>query len=131
MDIGNIDLKESATVYLKHPGTGDKLLDDNKTPMTVTVYGAHSNEFRRLMLEVKRNHAAKERDEDSFDESYEEAAEFLADLTIDWNIQLDGENPEPKRETVIDLYKTRKWVRQQVEGFLYDQRNFLHEESTS
>lgn len=128
MDLKNLDMRAAAeagaTMTLRHPVTDEDLMDGKGKPVTITVLGSDSREFRRKVDEVNRTRQRK-RGNLSLAESERTAAELLASVTKAWSgIEWDGKVLECTTENAEMLYRERSWVRQQVDEFVAEAGNF-------
>lgn len=128
MDLKSLDMRAAAeagaTMTLRHPVTDEDLADGKGKPVTITVLGTDSREFRRKLDEINRNRQRK-RGNPSLAESERSAAELLAAVTRGWTgVEWDGKVLECTTENAEMLYRERSWVRQQVDEFVADVGNF-------
>lgn len=127
-DIGKV--KETTDVELVHPATGETLLNDDKTPMTITVYGpyssvyktvSHNQQNKRLMKAQrtggKLNLTAEELEASNLD--------LLVKCTEGWNLTLDKAPEEFSQDKARQVYLEHPWVREQVDAVFGDTRAFL------
>lgn len=127
-DIGKV--KETTDVELVHPATGETLLNDDKTPMTITVHGpysstykavSHNQQNKRLMKAQrtggKLNLTAEEIEASSLD--------LLVKCTEGWNLTLDKKPEEFNQDKARQVYIDHPWVREQVDAVFGDTRAFL------
>ena len=127
-DIGKV--KETTDVELLHPATGEVLLNDDGTPMTITVHGpysstykavSHAQQNKRLMKAQrtggKLNLSAEEIEASSLD--------LLVKCTEGWSLTLDKEPEEFSQDKARQVYLDHPWVREQVDAVFGDTRAFL------
>jgi hypothetical protein len=127
-DIGKV--KETTDVELLHPATGEVLLNDDGTPMTITVHGpysstykatSHAQQNKRLMKAQrtggKLNLSAEEIEASSLD--------LLVKCTEGWSLTLDKEPEEFSQDKARQVYLEHPWVREQVDAVFGDTRAFL------
>lgn len=126
--IGSV--KDTTDVEIVHPATGEVLLNDDGTPMTITVYGpysstyksvSHAQQNKRLMKAQrtggKLNLSAEEIEASSLD--------LLVKCTADWNITLDDKPEDFSQDKAREVYKEYPWVRDQIDAVFGDTRAFL------
>ena len=126
--IGSV--KDTTDVEIVHPATGEVLLNDDGTPMTITVYGpysstyksvSHAQQNKRLMKAQrtggKLNLSAEEIEASSLD--------LLVKCTADWNITLDDKPENFSQDKAREVYKEYPWVRDQIDAVFGDTRAFL------
>lgn len=122
--------KETFTVELKHPVTGDVLKDENGNVASITILGKSSKEYRDLntVQNNKRfNQGVKakrvEFDQETIQKDY---AELLAAVTVGAdNLEYGGQ-----KNSDIDFLKlytdpTLVWIKDQVSAELENVANFL------
>jgi len=127
-DIGKV--KETTDVELLHPATGEVLLNDDGTPMTITVHGpysstykavSHAQQNKRLMKAQrtggKLNLSAEEIEASSLD--------LLVKCTESWNLTLDKKPEDFSQDKARQVYLDHPWVREQVDAVFGDTRAFL------
>ena len=112
-----------------------KLLDgepaeaEDGTPVTITVAGSDRDVYHRAarvqrnqILEAKANGV-----EAGDDPVYEAWIDVLVACTLDWKGLADDNGPLPcTPENARRLYDQFPVVREQVDRFILDRRNFLH-----
>lgn len=112
---------DTITVELKHPSTGEPLLNVDDTPMTITVWAAHSKEYKSVIHEAanKRLKKAAKTKNKQVDLTIEEIEQQGLDLAVsvikDWNITYGEDMPKFSRDLASEIYKELFWVREQVD----------------
>jgi len=110
------------------------LLNDDGTPMTITVLGTDSD------VAVKAKHQTSNRRLQSgprakvTSEGLEaDGVNYLSKLTVGWNITLGGEKPAFTREAAAKLYANPRlaFIREQVDAAIADRGNFLKASPTA
>lgn len=133
MDLKTLDLTphadRGATLILRHPVTEEDLTDDKGKPVTITVLGANSREFRQKVDQMNRRHQQRRKNETvTLAEAERRAAELLASITKSWSgVVWEGKALECTEENAEMLYKALSWVRTQVDEFVGDAGNFFKE----
>ena len=129
MDLINLKpTSDTVEVALVHPNTGAALKNDDKTPMTITVYASHSKEHKAVLHEqtnkrLKAMQSGKKQDFTAQD--IEEATlTLLSKVTADWNITYGGEKPKLSVAKAKDIYEEVFWIKDQIEGALADSLDF-------
>jgi len=129
MDLINLKpTSDTVEVALVHPNTGAALKNDDKTPMTITVYASHSKEHKAVLHEqtnkrLKAMQSGKKQDFTAQD--IEEATlTLLSKVTADWNITYGGEKPKLSVSKAKDIYEEVFWIKDQIEGALADSLDF-------
>lgn len=117
--------KEKAELNVKGPQGG-------KTEIKITVAGEDSERyqdaFREMRSETVKKVAAKEGEELSLEEQRKLVANFLADITLDWDgLGYEGEELECTPENCRMIYSEPElsWIRKQVDEFSRNRRNYL------
>ena len=129
MDLMNLKpTSDTVEVTLKHPNTGVVLKNDDKTPMTITVYASHSKEHKAVMHEQtnKRLKAMQGGKKQEFTaQDIEEATlTLLSKITSEWNITYGGENPKLSVAKAKEIYDEVFWIKDQVEEALAESLDF-------
>ena len=129
MDLMNLKpTSETVEVKLVHPNTGDKLKNDDKTDMIITVYASHSKEHRAAVHEQtnKRLKAMQVSKKANFkSEEIEEATlALLSKVTASWDITYNGEKPKLTVAKARELYTEVFWIKDQIEEALADSLDF-------
>ena len=128
MDLKDISPKETAVLDLVHPIDKTPLKKDDGDPMSITLYGAETNAYKKKMHELRRKFLLSK--DATFEDGEEFALEMLVAVTANWDIQLDGKNPKCVEKAIRDLYTAQPWIRDQVDVFVHDRANFLSVAST-
>ena len=115
MDLINLKpTSDTVEVALVHPNTGAALKNDDKTPMTITVYASHSKEHKAVLHEqtnkrLKAMQSGKKQDFTAQD--IEEATlTLLSKITADWNITYGGEKPKFSVKKAKEVYSRFLWL---------------------
>ena len=129
MDLMNLKpTSDTVEVTLKHPNTGTTHKNDDKTPMTITVYASHSKEHKAVMHEQtnKRLKAMQGGKKQEFTaQDIEEATlTLLSKITSEWNITYGGENPKLSVAKAKEIYDEVFWIKDQVEEALAESLDF-------
>lgn len=126
-----MDLKPTSNtveVTLKHPNTGKTLKNDDKSPMTITLYASHSKEYKSVMHDQtnKRLKAMqKGKSQDITAQDMEEATlSMLSLITYSWDITYNKEKPKLSTDKAKQLYEEVFWIKDQIEEALADSLDF-------
>ena len=126
-----MDLKPTSNtveVTLKHPNTGKTLKNDDKSPMTITLYASHSKEYKSVMHEQTNKRLKdmqKGKIQDITAQDMEEATlNTLSRITYSWDITHDKEKPELSSDKAKQLYEEVFWIKDQIEEALADSLDF-------
>lgn len=114
-----------ATMTVRHPVTGDDLNGADDKPMTLTVLGADSGEFKRAVSDSAK--ARKPGKVATIADAERATVDMLTRITtgMSGNWTWDGKAFPFSKENVKRLYTERPWLRQQVDEFIADRANFL------
>lgn len=130
MDLSQINLEESAEkgafLHLEHPVTGEKLYteDEAKKPIGFDVVGTDSSRYRRKISDLANRKMGKRQKQTTLEKAEQEGAELLAACILKChNVTLNGEPVKP--DGVENLLLSQRWVREQVDEFVGDRRNFF------
>ena len=118
-DLMNFKPKTDTTeVILKHPTTGEAILKDDGTEMSITVYGSHTRQYKDAIhsqSDARMERAAKEKNGNLKLKS-KDIETFSIDLAVavtkSWDIVLGGKTP-PLKEAK-NIYMDFPWIRAQV-----------------
>jgi len=129
MDLMNLKpTSDTVEVKLVHPNTGDVLKNDDKTPMTITVYASHSKEHKAAMHEQTNKRLKAMQGNKKIDFKSEEIEEatltLLSKVTADWNVTYGGEKPKLTVTKAKELYGEVFWIKDQIEEALADSLDF-------
>jgi hypothetical protein len=129
MDLSNfIPTSDTAVFELRHPITGEVLVKDDETQMTVTVFLPHSKEYKATVHEQNNKRIARaQKGKTAYtSEDLEEATlELLVKTTKDWNIQLNGESVPFSVAKAREVYDKLPWVKAQILQQQDDLVNFM------
>lgn len=127
MDLSNLDVvslaEKGVTVELKHPATGETLVNDKDEPMAIVVAGSDSKVFKaEIRARVKQNMLKKSKKDDvDLEEMEKRGAELLAKCTLSWSgIQEDGKALPFSVAAAQSLYLKYPWVKEQVDAACSD-----------
>lgn len=129
---------EGVFMHLRHPDTGDLLLDNDGEAIGITLTGMDGDIFREAMLKQRREWLKKSKSSrlSPADADFEvETVETLARCTLGWSgIGLGSEQSlEFTFENVLRVYSDPdvRWLREQVDLFIADRANFLQASATT
>ena len=88
-------------------------------------------EVARMYLKHPTTGKVLQNDDVDFDAEKMSAIEVLSRCTKDWNITLNGKQPEVSYKEAKKLYSDFHWVRHQVDTFIHTRANFLADSSTN
>jgi len=127
-DIGKV--KETTDVELMHPATGETLLNDDGTPMTITVHGPYSSTYKSVSHNQQNKRLMKaQRTGGKLNLTAEEleasSLELLVKCTEGWALTLDKKPEDFSQDKARQIYMEHPWVREQVDAVFGDTRAFL------
>jgi hypothetical protein len=123
-------IKETTEVELLHPATGEVLLNDDGSPMTITVHGPYSSTYKAInhaqqnkrLMKAQRTGGKMNLTAEEIESS---ALDLLVKCTEAWNLTLDTEPEEFSQDKARQVYLDHPWVREQVDAVFGDTRAFL------
>ena len=134
MDFSTLETKESARMIIKHPETGEPIVDEkNGASPWIELFSQGSKAHRKAMYLLKRRILASMKDgnevlddEGMFERSESAEMDLLVDVTSAWEgIMLDGKELKCTPENARMFYGRFPFVRDQVEAFIVDSENFM------
>lgn len=131
--IDTLALSETTDLLLKHPVTGEVLGEDEGKPVTFTLYGSASKQYRKA-VDVMMKAADKRGNKKATPaEKRQESIEFLVSLTVKAdNIEYNGA-PLDNPTALADFYGDDKfnWVREQINEAIGSVEGFLQSEQAN
>ncbi len=132
MDLTELSAEaEIGAVLELNTKTGEPATQKDGSPVTITLLGTDSKKWRkaedavgdrRLKAASPRHGAAAK----SMEEQRNDVAFLLASVTVSWSgLQNDGTDLECNLENAKKLYLAHPFIREQVDSFLAERRNFL------
>lgn len=134
MDLSKLDTTAAAETGAKlevaHPATGARLLQDDNTPVTVTLAGQDSDRFKKADRKISNRRLATSASGQRLKLTAEgidsDSLERLVACTISWSgIGWGGGEKECTPENAREAYTKLPWLREQAEAFIGDRANFL------
>lgn len=131
-EVGTV--RDTTEITLYNPKTRATLYNADGSPMTVTVYGPYSEEYRKVQHDLSNRRLKRAQRGGSgmtitAEEASEAAEELLARIVAGWNLTVDTK-PEPfTAESVRAVFKEFPWVKEQVDAVLGDTSDFLEPSS--
>jgi len=129
MDLNTLFAAGTAVIELKHPLTGETLFDESEPakPMTLTVMGKHTDEYKVMEREIGFNAMKRTKnlkvEKMSFDEflaatkkNDEETLKLLAGTITACNIFMDGKVLKHSHKNMLNLLSDERcsWVKDQL-----------------
>jgi hypothetical protein len=130
MDLKDLTPKSDVVVVeLKHPVTQEPLLNEDDSPMTVSLYAPHTKEYKTVLWAVtdeRLKAAAKTGKIEVKAEDLEvQSIESLAKTTKEWSITFDSEKPTLSYDKAKQIYTEVFWIKDQLEAALSSYLDFL------
>lgn len=124
MAIEKIAFDDTADMVVIHPVTGDELQQEDGSPMTITLYGAQSKQFRQAKNAAVNASMSKRGKAATAEQSERNAMQLLADCTAAFN-GLDLGDGVLSVDDAADIYMDNPWLKDQVDEFIASNVNFL------
>jgi len=134
MDLASLEpISDGAVIPLRHPVTDLPLTTDKGEPITVTVVGMDSDQFKaRQRVIINRRIKAGKKATATAEGIEEEALDALAScVTALSNIVLDGKPVDHSTANVKLLFSRLPWLKEQVDEAVADRANFLKASATN
>lgn len=126
------DLKptlDTITVELKHPITGEDLIKDDGTVMSIEVFAPYAKDYKKVFHEQANKRLKERSKKGKVDFTYEEiedgSLDLLARTTASWNLQLGGTNLPFSVAKAKEIYDEYFWIKEQVMEAQSDLENFM------
>lgn len=117
------NVSDSADIEIQHPVTGEAL------GVTITVLSPDSDEYRRTSLQLQNDNirfVRKNRGKTTAERLQQEAMDVLVAATIGWKgLQENGQDLPFTKENVRRVYAEFPFIKEQVDEFTADRRNFI------
>lgn len=128
MNLQSLALEPTYTFPLKHPVEGTELYDGDK-PVTITVYGRASKQYRNYVTAMQNRELQRKRRKDNTkaEDLREEAVKLLVAVTKSMEgVEIDSKVYKTP-EDFYELYSNEafSWIKDQVDEALGDDANFL------
>lgn len=112
------DHEEGSEVCINGP-------DGNKTDLYINVMGCDSHAYRKKEREVRAKVIRSLRDDSDMGE-FDEDLEMMTHVTIGWRGLKDGGVDVPfSKDAAKKLYVNAPYIRQQVNEFVVNRKNFI------
>lgn len=118
-------MEDSAELTIVHPKTGENM------NMVITLASPDSEKYRKLSMAMRNKnlqYATKNRGMASAERLDEDALNLLVGATLAWKgVSENGELLECNPQNVRRVYSDFAWIREQVDTFLGDRKNFFND----
>ena len=124
MDLKPLDTKTAAnegrwcTIY--HPITNEPL------DIQIKLAGADSDIYKKAINKQVEKKLKKGTVNRTLEQEEKEEIEILTACTLDWkNVEYEGRALECKPESIKFIYSQFIWLREQVDNFINDRKNYI------
>lgn len=124
MKIEKIAFNDTAEMVVKHPVTNADLIGENDKPMTITVCGSQSRQFRDARNVQIDAGTEKPRAAVNAEHHEQTSIKLIADCTIKFNGLDLGDGPLDAKDAAV-VYAGNPWLYEQVDLFMAGKANFL------
>ena len=129
MDLMDLKPKSDVVeVLILHPKSGEVLLNDDETEMSITIFAQHAKEYRAAIHEQQdRRLKALQKKSNALYGSAElekDAIDLLSKITKEWDITYGGEKPKLTLGKAKEIYTEVFWIRSQIEEALNNSLDF-------
>jgi hypothetical protein len=133
MDLSSFKKKDFTDVELHLPNYVP-IVNDDGTPMTITVSGVYSAKYREALdlqqsARLKRVQASGGKMNMTQEELRTDRISFVVSMVTGWNVTLDGEKPDCTARAVRDVFDRLPFIYEQVDRALEDGQSFLETSS--
>jgi hypothetical protein len=131
LDFSNVSAaaEDGAVLELKDPA-GEPILKDDGSPVTITLAGTESKKWKKARNAVGDRYLKNANPRNSspvrtMDEALSDQAFQLASVTLAWDgVIVDGQELPCTHDNAKKIYLQYDWVREQVDLFVGERRNF-------
>lgn len=114
---------DTAEINIAHPLTGEE------TGMKIRVVSLDSDKYHQISMKLQNEnikYARKNRGKTTAEKLSSDAIELLANVTVGWdNIKINGKDLPFSLENARKLYEDYAFIKEQVDEFIGDRRNFI------
>lgn len=130
MDLKDLTPKsDDIVVNIVHPISKEPLVNDDGSPMTITIYAQHSKEYKKVQRELINKRLKEAQAAGNTDIDYEQieaaALELMAKTTKAWDITFDGKKPKLTEAKARQIYDEVFWIKAQIEEAVADSLDFM------
>lgn len=134
MDLSTLEpTPDSVPVPLRHPTTAERLLSDTGAPITISIVGMDSEQFRaRHRAIINRRLSAGKKAKVTAEEIEAESIDTIAACITGWqHVELDAKVLEFSKANAKVLLTRLPWLREQLDEAIADRANFLKTSPTT
>lgn len=133
MDLSSFKKKDTTDVELCLPNYVP-IVNDDGTPMTITVNGVYSAKYREALdaqqsARLKRVQSSGGKMTLTQEELRSDRFSFVVSMVAGWNITLDGEKPTCVQKAIRDVFERLPFIYEQIDRALEDGQSFLETSS--
>lgn len=130
MDLKDLTPKsDDIVVNIVHPISKEPLVNDDGSPMTITLYAQYSKEYKKVQRELINKRLKEAQAAGNTDIDYEQleaaALELMAKTTKAWDITFDGKKPKLTEAKARQIYDEVFWIKAQIEEAVADSLDFM------
>lgn len=130
MDLKDLTPKsDDIVVNIVHPISKEPLVNDDGSPMTITLYAQYSKEYKKAQRELINKRLKEAQAAGNTDIDYEQleaaALELMAKTTKAWDITFDGKKPKLTEAKARQIYDEVFWIKAQIEEAVADSLDFM------
>ena len=130
MDLKDFTPKsDEIVVTIKHPVTKEPLLNDDGTPMTITLFAQHSKDYKKVQRQLISERLKEAQASGSTELDYEKLEDAAMDLMVKttkaWDITFDGKKPKLTEAKARQIYDEVFWIKAQIEEAVADSLDFM------
>ncbi len=108
--------REPIVVEVTHPETGVVLLNEDGSPMTVTLMNPQTKEFRVAAFTVSDQNSIS--DSANYSDMEDALFDLHAEITVAWDITYDGKKIKFTKARAKKLYEELFWLSSQIQDKL-------------
>jgi hypothetical protein len=135
MDLSNLDTadlaNQGAVMELRGPN-GAPVLQDDETPVSLSLLGADSNALVRLSNAQTNAYLKQGQLKVTAEGAKANELDYLAKATAGWSgIKVDGKDLDCTEENAKALYRRFPWIADQARAFIADRAHFMKASPTT
>jgi len=135
MDLSALDTSDLANqgsvMELRGPN-GDPLLQDDESPITLSLLGADSNALVRLSNLQTNAYLKQGSIKVTAEGAKANELDYLAKATVAWaGVKVDGKELDCTEENAKAVYRRFPWIADQARAFIADRAHFMKASPTS
>lgn len=124
MDLKNL-IPESDTVVVELEYKGNKLTNEDGTPMTIEVYLPHAKEYKDTRHRQSDFIISKGEQKLKSAEYEDLGYSFIVDTTKSWNITFDGDQPKFTKKKAREVFEALPFIPELIRKKVDEQEAFI------